>query len=32
MEKVHKFPGLEIFVVIPATCSLAGFLVSVVLG
>jgi len=29
MKKVHQFPGLEIFVVIPATCTLAGFVVSV---
>ena len=32
MKKVHQFPGLEIFVVIPACCTLAGFVVSVVLG
>ena len=32
MKKVHQFPGFEIFVVIPATCSLAGFVVSVLLG
>jgi len=29
MKKVHQFPGLEIFVVIPACCTLAGFVVSV---
>ncbi len=30
MKKVHQFPGWEIFVVIPAVCSLAGYLVSMV--
>jgi hypothetical protein len=29
MKKVHQFPGWEIFVVIPAACTLAGFVVSV---
>ncbi len=32
MKKVHKSLGLELFVVIPVTCSLAGFVVSVVFG
>jgi len=32
MNKVHQFPSWEILVVIPACCTLAGFLVSVLLG
>ncbi len=32
MNKIHQFPSWEIMVVIPACCTLAGFVVSVLLG
>jgi hypothetical protein len=32
MKKIHQFPSWEIMVVIPASCTLVGFVVSMVLG